>query len=95
MDTQICHYRCHRKNLCCWLCDARCRQACNFKCVRLLGIKRVVTIIYAAKNQAPDPKWCGLKGQALIQGRGPGPRNVLVDTELGTVVVPRGNLKWK
>ena len=95
MDTQICHYRCHRKNLCCWLCDSRCRQACNLKCAKLLGMNRVVTIIYAAKNQAPDSKWRGLKGQVLIQGTDPGPRNVLIDTELGTVVVPRGNLKWK
>lgn len=50
-------------------------------------------IHYAAKNQAPDRKWREQPGVIITRGRGPGPRNVLLQTEKGTVVVPRGNVR--
>jgi hypothetical protein len=55
--------------------------------------RRYATIHYAAKNQAPDPRWRELPGTVITRGRGPGPRNVLLQTEKGTVVVPRGNVR--
>lgn len=49
---------------------------------------------YAAKNSLPDPRWRGKEGIVLCWGRGPGPRNVLVKTADGEmVVVPRGNVR--
>lgn len=52
-------------------------------------------IQYATENTAPDPKWREITGQAIAQGRRGGPKNILVETELGTVVVPRGNVRFK
>lgn len=52
-----------------------------------------IRINYAAKNQAPDPKWRDRPGVVLIRSRGKGPRNVLVETDIGKVVVPRWNVK--
>lgn len=107
MDTHICHYKCHRGAMCCWLCDSRCHHACTLKCEKLLRlekenpeskqkpepISRFVTITYASKNQMPEPKWRGMKGLELVRSKGKAPRNVLVETESGTVVVPMGNVK--
>jgi hypothetical protein len=50
-------------------------------------------IYYGKKNQLPDPRWRGRDGKILARAKGPGPRNVLVETELGTVVVPWGNVR--
>lgn len=55
-------------------------------------MKQNCIIHYATKNKAPDPKWREVPGSVLSQGRGPGPKNVLVLTAKGTVVVPRGNV---
>jgi len=52
-------------------------------------------IHYATKNTAPEPKWRELKGHAIAQGRRGGPKNILVDTDEGTVVVPRGNVRFE
>lgn len=49
---------------------------------------------YAEKNGLPDPRWRGREGVVVCRGRGPGPRNVLVRTVDGElVVVPRGNVR--
>lgn len=41
----------------------------------------------------PASAWQGAMGTVVCAGRGPGPRNVLVETEdLRRVVAPRGNL---
>lgn len=48
---------------------------------------------YAEENRLPDPRWRGKEGVVLCCGHGPGPRNVLVRTADGEmVVVPRGNV---
>lgn len=52
-----------------------------------------VKIHYAAKNQKPDKRWRDIVGTVICQGKGPGPKNVLVNTHLGKVVVPRGNVR--
>ena len=52
-------------------------------------------IHYAIKNTAPDPKWRDLAGHAIAAGRRGGPKNILVETELGTVVVPRGTVRFE
>lgn len=49
-------------------------------------------IHYATKNVAPDPKWREAQGYAIAAGRRGGPKNILVETKLGTVVAPRGNV---
>ncbi len=53
-----------------------------------------VVIHYAATNQMPDPKWRDRPGvvRAVTRG-GRGPRNVLVETDVGPVVVPRWNVR--
>lgn len=49
---------------------------------------------YAQKNHSPHPRWCGKEGVVLYCGRGPGPRDVLVRTLDGDlVVVQRGNVR--
>ena len=50
-------------------------------------------IHYGKNNHKPDPKWREVKGRIYAIGRGPGPKNVLVITCLGSVVVPMGNIK--
>jgi len=52
-------------------------------------------IHYAATNLAPDPKWRERPGLLAIQARGDGPHNCLVITDVGSVVVPKGNVKFK
>ncbi len=52
-----------------------------------------VYIHYAAKNQMPDPRWRGRQGLLLARACGPGPRNILVSTDIGTVVLPYGNVR--
>jgi len=52
-------------------------------------------IHYAKKNTAPDAKWRELPGTAIAMGRHKGPKNVLVETSLGRVVVPRGNVRFE
>jgi hypothetical protein len=51
-----------------------------------------VLIHYAAKNRLPDPRWRDRRGVVRVAGRGPGPWNVLIDTDIGPVIVPRGNV---
>jgi hypothetical protein len=53
-----------------------------------------VQIHYAEKNNMPDIKWREEKGKMICRGYGKGPKNVLVLTRHGTVVVPRGNIKF-
>lgn len=55
--------------------------------------RRQCIIHYADKNKGPDNKWRNIKGISLCVGIGPGPRNVLVDTQHGKVVVPYGNVR--
>ena len=55
---------------------------------------RKCQIHYAQKNTAPDPRWRELSGCILAQGRAIGPKNVLVQTSIGLVVVPRGNVRF-
>ncbi len=50
-------------------------------------------IHYAEKNRAPDNIWREKEGHILCYGKGPGPKNVLVATDAGNVVVPRGNIQ--
>jgi hypothetical protein len=57
-------------------------------------MKQQCIIHYASKNQMPDPKWREKFGRVLVRGRGPGPKNMLVMTNMGTVVVPRGNVRY-
>lgn len=52
-----------------------------------------VVIHYALANRLPDPRWRDQPGEALVVGRGPGPRNVLVRTAMGLVTVPYGNVR--
>lgn len=52
-------------------------------------------IHYATKNTSPDQRWRDIKGHAIAAGRRGGPKNILVETELGTVVVPRGNVRFE
>lgn len=52
-----------------------------------------VIIHYARNNPNPEKCWREMRGIVLCQGRGPGPRSVLVSTEIGTVVVPAGNIR--
>lgn len=49
-------------------------------------------IHYAKKNQAPDPKWRDRECTVLIRSR-KAPRNVLVQTDIGKVVVPKWNVR--
>lgn len=56
---------------------------------------RTVFIHYAPGNLAPDPKWRDREGTVICRGRGPGPRNGLVKTKIGLVVVPAGNVRKK
>lgn len=51
-------------------------------------------IHYAKGNHKPLAIWREQPGLLLFMGRGPGPRNCLVQTEHGTVVVPRGNVRF-
>lgn len=49
---------------------------------------------YAEKNLLPDSRWRGKEGVVLCRGCGPGPRNALVRTTDGEmVVVPWGNVR--
>jgi hypothetical protein len=50
-------------------------------------------IHYAKKNQAPDPKWRDRPCEVLTRASGKGPRNLLVKTDIGLVVVPRWNVR--
>jgi hypothetical protein len=50
-------------------------------------------IHYSATNQMPDPKWRDRRGVVVARSRGRGPRNVLVETDIGRVVVPRWNVR--
>ena len=52
-------------------------------------------IHYAIKNTAPEPCWRELQGHAIAQGRRGGPKNILVDTDIGFVVIPRGNARFE
>lgn len=52
-------------------------------------------IHYANKNTAPDARWREVRGFAIAQGRRGGPKNVLVETSKGKVVVPRGNVRFE
>jgi ribosomal protein L21E len=53
-----------------------------------------VIIHYAASNGMPNPKWRDRQGIVLAVSRpGRGPRNVMVDTPIGRVVVPRWNVR--
>lgn len=104
MNIDFCRYGlagCGKR--CCFLCPEKCKLACTLKCKALLDREKVtaatasghnVIIHYAKKNQMPDPRWRGLTGVLLITGRGRGPRNVLVETAKGTVVVPRLNARY-
>ena len=51
-----------------------------------------VRIHYAARYAASMP-WNGKTGRIVTVGTGKAPRNALVDTGHGAVVVPRGNLQ--
>lgn len=51
-----------------------------------------VTVHYASSNQSPDPKWRERPGVILAIATGK-PKNVLVQTEIGKVVVPYGNVR--
>lgn len=96
----FCHYGlagCGKR--CCFLCSEKCSLACTLKCQRYYRYEKTliidnVIIHYAKKNQAPDPKWRDITGVLLITSRGKGPRNVLVKTNIGTVVVPRLNVRY-
>ena len=48
--------------------------------------------IHYAKRSAPVMPYHGKTGVVRLVGHGPGPRNVGVETDGRTVVVPRGNL---
>lgn len=50
-------------------------------------------IIHYAKNRIPDPKWQDRLCKVLTRSRGKGPRNLLVQTDCGKVVVPRWNVR--
>lgn len=50
-------------------------------------------IIHYAKNRIPDPRWQDRQCKVLIRSRGKGPRNLLVQTDIGKVVVPRWNVR--
>lgn len=52
-----------------------------------------IYIHYAAKNQMPDSCWRIRPGLLLARARGKGPLNVLISTDIGTVVVPYGNVR--
>ncbi len=58
-------------------------------------MKTPCLIHYAEKNLTPDPKWRELRGIAIAMGRHGGPKNILVETSLGRVVVPRGNVRFE
>gem|GEM_PF-6118240 len=110
MKTDFCKYGlsgCGR--LCCWLCESKskCKHACTLPCDKYVKFQeeakaeaaklaggRTVVIHYATKNHAPDPMWRDLPGVLLVRARGKGPKNVLVRTEEGTVVVPIGNVRY-
>jgi hypothetical protein len=36
-----------------------------------------------------------MTGYAVAQGRRGGPKNILVETKLGLVVIPRGNVRFE
>lgn len=55
-------------------------------------MKTPCIIHYAIKNTAPDPCWREMAGHAITQGHRGGPKNILVETRLGKVVIPRGNV---
>jgi hypothetical protein len=62
-------------------------------------ILRSCTIHYAAKGKKAisngvDDRWREIKGVVLVRSRGKGPKNVLVETPVGRVVVPFFNVKW-
>lgn len=84
---------------CCFLCQEKCKLACTLKCQRYYRYEKAmnkhnIIIHYAKKNLMPDPRWREITGVLLITGRGGGPRNVLVKTARGTVVVPRLNVRY-
>ena len=62
--------------------------------IRGIMVMRKATIHYAATNKAPDPRWRERQGVILVMGKGGGPKNVLVSTDIGLVVVPRGNVRF-
>ena len=45
-------------------------------------------VLIKYKNGTPKGEWEGVAGRVIFQALGPGPRNVLVETERGPVVVP-------
>jgi hypothetical protein len=51
-----------------------------------------VIIHYAASNATPDECWRDRPGTVLVVARGK-PCNVLVETDIGLVVVPKGNVR--
>lgn len=58
-------------------------------------MKTPCRIHYATKNTAPAEHWRELTGFTIAQGRRGGPKNILVETSLGKVVVPRGNCRFE
>lgn len=50
-------------------------------------------IHYARSNRLPHPRWRDREGTVVCVGHRPGPRNVLVRTEVGAVVVPWRNVR--
>lgn len=59
--------------------------------MRLFCRNDQVVIKYGRKT--PAEEWEGTPGRVVLQALGPGPRNVLVETERGPVVVPWSVLK--
>ena len=59
------------------------------------SVRTACRIHYAIKNTAPDPRWREITGFVIAQGRRGGPKNILVETTLGKVVVPRGNVRFE
>jgi hypothetical protein len=51
-----------------------------------------IIIHYASSNQSPDPKWRERPGVILTIASGK-PKNVLVQTDIGEVVIPYGNAR--
>ena len=91
-------------------CSVPCTRSCGVLAAHYIGQfaasitgpkGRQVKITYAAItnkrgkiSHGVDPKWRDRLGVVLARGKGPGPKNILVHTDAGRVVVPYGNVRW-
>lgn len=93
----LCDKRC--RFACTKECSLLARHRGTVATLERLPAGRKVIITYSVRatlslSRGVDQKWRSVPGVVIARAKGPGPRNVLVWTEQGRVVVPYGNVRW-